>query len=473
MSESIVALLPIDITLDDDYTKVYARLTYRLLKLGKFTTAILQDVIQQENIIEWESAHIKYLYNEWEKCMIENSSVLNEPKRYGEMRTTLGASIFVELSRLHIILWYNKLRNEQKQVISEKSIPSRNQQSDYFTLWSLNVTNSEFWTKIPFPEELDWNLPVFKYTQLQIIAAVNMLCEVMNDLGDPSGKYNECTKEFLDFFRVLFTRNALFLCQASCPLDILNDIDMREFIDVEETMCRPNVDYFVWCSIYFGSIMRRIYYWTKLRKNEMDDVPQVYKGEIDNCQEWLIELVDLLGNDGYEDCYIETCTEAYTIPGDLEWFTFKYPTKQPVLGSILFELRPQLRKRFQEDQHLSKETVLQKTKHTYTVFMCRINAIFVLNTIDVHMRNMGIQWKNAVLVEQEGIELSHWKLSRPLCPVILQVFSRYVVYNKLHYTVCDDIYEAIILWFKILRYEYDDMLFGRRLTDVIDKLVLD
>ena len=470
---NIRELRPIDIVLDGDYTEMYERLTYRLLQLGRYTNSILNELIANTmEETDWEMVHIKFLYNQWEKCMIENATVLNEPQRFGEVKTTLNAHIFVELSRLHMIIWFDRLTEEQEQVLSLETMPSRERQKDYFTLWSLNVTNSEFWTNIPLPDALDWNQPVMKYSQEEIIAAVNMLCEVMHDLGDPHGKYADTTQEFIDFFRVLYTRNAMLMCQGSCVPEVLNEVEMREFVDEEELMCIPNIDYFVWCSFYFGAIMRRIYYWSKIKQNEIPERPEVDYEEIKNCQEWLVNLVELLGEDGYEDCYMETCAEAYTIPGDLEWFSFKYPTKQPVLGSILFELRPQLRKRFQEDQHLSQDTVLEKTKQDIPKFMCRVNSIFVLNCVDTHLRNMGTQWKNAIMVQQEGIELSAWKLSRPLWPVLLQIFSRYVVYNKLHYITCDSIYEAIIIWFKLLRDEYNSKLFGKDLSEIADKLLL-
>ena len=201
--------------------------------------------------------------------------------------------------------------------------------------------------------------------------------------------------------------------------------------------------------------------------------PRASPSEIEKCQNWVKHLIDLLGDDGYDDCYLASCQESYTIPGDIEWFSFKFPTRQPDLGSILFELRPELRKRFQEDMHLSKETVLEKTKYDTPKYMYRTSALFVLNVIDTHMRNMGIQWKNAILVEQEGIELSLWKLSRAMCPVLLQVFSRYVIYNDLHYMVCDNIYEAIVLWFKLLKTEYGDHLFGRDIKHVVDEIIPD
>ena len=75
------------------------------------------------------------------------------------------------------------------------------------------------------------------------------------------------------------------------------------------------------------------------------------------------------------------------------------------------------------------------------------------------------------MVDNGGIEMSSWKLSRPQCPIILQVFSRYWVYNDAEYYPTDNIYETLAMWFVLLRDEYDSCLFGTDMTDIIKQIL--
>lgn len=505
-------LMPVEISfLDKDqrpvYREMYRDLSIRLMRLARRNSSILASLMSKECVFEWDAAQVRALYQAWLKSMIENGPTLNEVKRYQTpggideetLRVNFNASIFAELSRMHFILHYHQLIKEQENMLGA-AVPSREQQKRILSLWSLNLTESQLWTEIPLPDEIDWDTPVIKYTQKELMSAVSMLCEIMPDLGSiskPSVRcpYEESTREFMEYFRALFTRNSIFMCQSSCLASTLNVPDMRVSLTQEEdkdekekdveidphTPCRPSVEYFVWCSFYFGAIMRRIYYWENIKDNVIrprivpkKGLPDVdeSQGELDRCRSVIAILAEQLGEDAYEDCYANTCDESYSIPGDAEWFAYKFPVKQPAMGNILYEIRPKLRDRYWKEAHVALETVLIASKQPRPRYFMRTSQLFVINVLDAYLRTMNVAWRNAAVVVQDGIELSMWKLSRPTSPVLLQVFSRWWVYHDLFYQPCDDIYEALIVWFRILRTHYNDILFGTSLKEIADRILL-
>lgn len=519
-------LLPIKVVFVDRdgrpvYKQMYKDLTGRLCAVGKYTLRIIGHMMSEEEF-DWDAAQVTTLYRAWLKTMIEDAPTLNEVKRYEfnvdeetelleSIRLNINASIFAELSRMHFILHHDTLVSEHAALLNYVELPTRDEQKRLLTMWSLNLTESQLWTDIPLPDEIDWDVPVLKYTQKEVIAAVMLLCEIVNDLGSISKPsvccpYEEGTREFMEYFRALFTRNAVFMCQASCEASILNVPDMRvpidrslipkvddeekddedddenrmpkygddDYIDPLNSTepCRPSYDYFVWCSYYFGAIMRRIYYWESLKDNVITPTIVLKDGELDRCINTLSHMVKTMGDDAFDDCYTGTCDEAYAIPGDSEWFAYKYPTKQPAMGNILYQLRPELNKRYWKEGNVALDTVLSASRQPRPSYFMHTNQLFIINALDGYFRASGVMWRNAAVVSQEGIELSAWKLSRPTCPVLLQVFSRWWVYNDLFYQPCDDIYEAIAVWFRILRQHYDDTLFSISLADVANKILL-
>lgn len=520
------------------YREMYRDLTKRLMQLAKHNSRILTSLMTQQEGFRWDAAQVSLslarsaltpwhththislslfsahpltrtqvaaLYDAWLKTMIENSPTLNEVKRYQDpevddqttsFRININAAIFVELSRMHFILHYQQLSTEHKALLDMNSVPTRDEQKRILSLWSLNLTESQLWTEIPLPEEIDWDTPVIKYSQKEVMSAVSMLCEVMNDLGSVSKPacsaqcpYEESAREFMEYFRALFTRNAVFACQASCLASTLNVPSMRTPIgegeeedeeeDAEEeeeedadTPYRPSFNYFVWCSFYFGAIMRRIYYWESIKNNVIRPRIVPKEEELDRCRETIALIAEQLGEEAYEDCYATTCDEAYSIPGDEEWFAYRYPTKQPALGNILYELRPALRDRYWKEAHVTLETVLAASQQPRPRYFMRTSHLFVINVLDAYLRTINVAWRNAAVVSQEGIELSAWKLSRPTAPVLLQVFSRWWVYHDLFYQPCDDIYEALVVWFRILRTHFDDELFGTSMIDIANRILV-
>ena len=518
--------MPVDISFVDIdhrpvYREMYRDLTQRLMLLGKQNSRILVQLTDPGNAhttpFVWDPVQVRGLYNAWLKTMVENAPTLNEVKRYTQalendeeeiMRFTMNASIFAELSRMHFILHWDTLQTEHTQLLSMSDVPTRDEQKRFLCMWSLSLTESQLWTDIPLPEDLDWDTPVLKYSQCEVMAATSLLCEIMGDLGSISKSTIQCpfqegTREFMEYFRALFTRNAVFMCQSSCVASILNVPEMRNIIgetnargqpldkegaeesssseegeersaeDVDPTtQCTPSYSYFVWCSFYFGAIMRRIYYWENLKKNLIRPKIFMVDGELQRCQDAIALIAEQLGEDAFEDIYADTCDEAYAIPGDSEWFAYRYPAKQPAMGNILYGIRPELRARYWKEAHVTLETVLAASRQPQPRYFMRTSQIFVINVLDAYLRTTNVMWRNAAVVSQEGIELSVWKLSRPTCPVLLQVFSRWWVYHDLFYQPCDDIYEALVVWFRILRTHYNDVLFGTSLKDISDRILL-
>ena len=471
-------LPPVDVSLVDSkhrsiYKETYTELATRIRALSKYNKRLLARLSRGRPLNE-NRAKLQKLYNDWQATMVVHGSLLNEAKRLNDgSRTTFNASIFGEISRLHFIIHFKQLQDEQERVLHEGRLPDVEERRDMLTLLALRDTRSQLWMDAPLPDSIDWETPIFKYSQSQVLAVVEWLCTVMHDVGSLSDdvyvlEHEDSALDFLQLFRVLLTRNAVFLIQRALPAETLDLEDMRRECKKNPGLFSVNSEYVLWCSCYFGAIIRRIYYWEALRENTIPPSPEFTISEemVERCRQFIREVAEGFSTDAYEECYVDSCSESYTIPGDMEWFLYKFPTKQKGIGTILYEVRPEMNKRYQKEKHVSVSTVLTSSTLTLPRYFMRTSQLFVLNALDTYLRTYNIQWRDACVVANDGIELSHWKLTHPTCPVILQVFSRYWVYSRAEYIPTDDIYMAISLWFRILHLDYDDHLFSVSLTEV-------
>lgn len=456
---------------------MYYKLSKRIRKLSRYTRQHLQRIWQTGEPVKDVrlKAQLFTLFREWQRTMLENAPTLNEIKRYGEeLRVNVNAAIFAEVSRIHFVLHYEQLNKEQSTLLDRKFGPLEEDHRAMTTLFSMASTKASFWTSIPLGDTLKWETPIMKYSQQEVVTLVMTLCDILNDLGsiasnDITLPYEDSAQDYLELVTALMTRNAVFLSQKAFPGDTLNVEDMRQ--EVREGYYSVNTDYLVWCSIYFGQLLRRIYYWENLRENLMEQKPPVTKRHIERCKKFVAKVANQMSEDAYEDCYLGTCEESYDVPGDEEWFAYRFPSKQSARGNILYDLRPDLNKRYWKAAHVTVSTILNSSLMDQPRYYGHTSYLFVLNVMNSYFKTRNIAWRNACVVDNGGIEMSSWKLSRPQCPIILQVFSRYWVYNDAEYYPTDNIYETLAMWFVLLRDEYDSCLFGTDMTDIIKQIL--
>lgn len=445
------------------YKDMYANLTKRLVNLGHLTTITLAKLEWGRN--DWEPAQIRMLYDKWLDTFIQDSPTLNELKRYeDDLKINMNAAIFCELSRLQLILHFDELN------FGTSALVGGIDDQTGLTGYSLTQTKSSLWTTMSLPQNLEWDKRVFAYTQSEVMSAILFLTQILDDLASPQLEYGDGTHEFFEYFQALYLRNAIFYCQQSFPPDLLDVEEMTE--KEKEGGLRVNFDYYIWCSFYFGAILRRIYYYEQLKHNVLEPPIRVGGAEMKRCQKYVRHLCDILGVESCEEIYTDTCEQIYRLPGDAEWFSHRYRA-QPATAIILNKLRPTVETRFWQEANISVESVLSLSKQQAPQFMIRAAAAFVLNVIDAHLKGTeGIAWRDAATVAQTEIELSQWKLSRSSCPLIFQVFSRWWVYDNLHYQPTDSIYEALVMWARLLKTRYKCKLFDVSLKEMCDQILL-
>jgi hypothetical protein len=95
-----------------------------------------------------------------------------------------------------------------------------------------------------------------------------------------------------------------------------------------------------------------------------------------------------------------------------------------------------------------------------------VATLYVMHAFHEYLRihTPRVSWLNGCVVDAMGIDKSAYLLSNPLCPVLIQVVSFYWVYCPredagplIH--MCDNIYEAIGVWFWALHTKFADTLY--------------
>lgn len=442
----------------------------------------------------------------------------NEKGTNFKIRNTIGMHIFFELSRLKCLIDYPKLLQEQQEIIEVyDGMPDDDTCRSMLSLCSLRVMRHEMWSSITqfLEETIDklieednerrkkiagnenkmdyvsqsnkkynkrvtenpeedvdlqeilymkelltqmeaiYKKPVFEYTQKEIIMAINYLIYQLNNIPI---KEEECAlEETRLYFNAVWSRNSLFFCEAMTG-EHLNEESMREKIQEEEpTYFRPNDLYHAFCSVYFGIIIRRFYYHDILSLNELhlqeeeEHITQASK----KCKEWFLNsVIKKMPEEAIMDLYWDTCDAVYSLPGDETFFTYKYPRKVRSTGAFLQWMRPAVSKQFHGERNLSFASIIASADKTY------ISRVFVINVLDkfLKIQHPNCHWKDAVIVQNSGIELSKHRLMSNKCPLLVQTFSSFCPYDRGCIYKCDSIYVTIVIWFKLLHERYDDCL---------------
>ena len=337
------------------------------------------------------------------------------------VRHCASADIFVELSRTNFIVAYLAIVDESKRIeddIRVNGLPK----GEYRILWTLE-------NAVHFHVPAS-SMTIMAYKQEDVMQALLMITERINYL--PFEAFEE-TKKLLD---LLYTRNGVFFCQES----VFESMSLR--------------DYMTFCSIYFHAVRRRIFYYELLNGASVGGGPVRHA-----VKHWVETIVcGTLGTEGFEDCFAKSCEEAYSFPGDAEWFRYRYPNLPVQTGSILGCFRSDLAKRYYSGYRLSLETVLASVEQDTHSGHCA--RLFVINAIDQYMRiHYSIPWKDGLVIDNDGLEGAHVKLFRSDAPYLVQVFSRYSVYHNAKIYSYNSIYDAIAQWMNLLKTHYDGVIF--------------
>lgn len=424
-------------------------------------------------------------------------------------KTTLGAHVFYELTRLHWLLAQPQLLLERENVVR---IPrDRWVASDYDVAFALIHTKADLWVSIatassvtaPSPTKAAevriynadatkdttepvhvvaarelrrklqalWTTPIMQYTGSQVRVLAAFLTQHINEV-------NEATmEEFRRVFRVLWLRCAMLSMQGwhrSLWSASLDEPEMRVLLPPpEEDKAAANRPWAVYCSFYLGELVRRFYHYDILGPRTLD-VPAaaVSPAAVEHFKQWITKsVVGTFAEEAFEEIHQRVVVEqdgAYDFPGDGSWFRYAHPTSVATLGATITALRPHLYERFFSEEQVDRNVILASVHRSH------LARLFVLHALDAYIKitHARVEYLNGVVIDNGGIEQSAYTLKTGVAPLLLQVFGRYWVYWKGRVHISDDIWTTLTLWWWLLREHHESKLYGIDLSAFVEEALL-
>jgi hypothetical protein len=78
-----------------------------------------------------------------------------------------------------------------------------------------------------------------------------------------------------------------------------------------------------------------------------------------------------------------------------------------------------------------------------------------------------VRWYQGVVIHSNDIYMSTYNLQNNMAPFLLQVLSTYWAYDEGTVWKCDEFYETLCVWFRLLRNRYAGQLFGYDLSKFV------
>lgn len=370
-----------------------------------------------ERLIAWAEFNTqknvsKEAYDAWHEFFISEYELLKEKH--------LGMHIFIELSRAHFLLTYPTLMKERAEIEKNPEVDA-----DYDLLWR----------------------GIMKMTQSQLMDELIRLTQEMQ-WGNVDG--------FERSARLLFTRCGIFFT-TPCDAKTLDIENLRVIHD--EVNYRPAIDFVHFVAIYFHSIQRRLFYMKECTMNPI----HLYHESITKFKTWFETVVcAAIGPSGYEKNKERACEEAYKIPGDDEWFTYRNPNALLNRGAVLDTIRKSLAKKYYAESAVSLEATLSTVDSRD--YYGRCSRLFVLYAIDAYMQmKFRLDWYDIVVIEHEKLYADSVKLFLDKLPHLVEFTNSFCVHHKGQFYQSNSIYETLAFWFDIVDVEFDSTILGCRL----------
>lgn len=457
---------------------------------------------------------IQKLYDSWLRYYVISTAQMREildlkMEDGRAYKTTLGAHVFYELTRLHWLLAQPQLLLERENVIR---IPrDRWNAAEYDVTFALLHTKADLWTGIsapaapaapaskpgglkppPPPKEGEdttepvhvkaaremrqqlkalWNAPIMQYGVTQVKALAAFLTQHINEV-------NEATlEEFRRVFRVLWLRSAVLSMQAwdqSLWSASLDDPQMRVVLPAPDNhKAAANRNWAVYCSFYLGEAVRRFYHHAVLGPRTLEVPPEAISvAAVERMKQWITQsVVATFAEEAFEEIHQTVVTEhdgAYDFPGDRLWFRYAHPQSVATLGATITALRPHLYERFFSEEQVDRNVVLASVHRNH------LARLFVLHALDAYIKitHARVEFLNGVVIDNGGIEQSAYVLKTGIAPLLLQVFGRYWVYWKGRVHVSDDLWTTLALWWWLLREHCQCKLYGIDLSEFAEEALL-
>lgn len=399
--------------------------THILKPWSKQNTYYLQKIVDKKEVQVKIETKNTFTHN-YEAFIVDYNGWSAKTSKY------FSVNIFIELSRSNFLIMYNEILQESNEIKNLTELPTK----DYKVLWSMKKSKY-------FSESSD--IAIMMYKQSDIVKMLFLLTEKIDQLPFDS------VEEVEHIVKLLYTRNGIFFCQ--------DNIDEN----IADAKMTP-LEYATFSSIYFHAIQRRLFYYGIISKEPIS-IP------FEKCKKWIeTEVCAGLGTDGFEDCYAKSCEESYHFPGDDEWFKQRYPEAPVQTGPILDCFRKEMAKKYFTDYRSSLESVLAVYNQPTHQGQC--SRTFIINALEQYMKiHYSIPWKEGVVIKNDAIEGSKRKLFRKSEPYIVQVYSRFCVYDDSKIYPCDDLYQTFAYWVDTLKRKHGGKLFGVDLESLVKKVL--
>jgi hypothetical protein len=233
----------------------------------------------------------------------------------------------------------------------------------------------------------------------------------------------------------------------------------------EEYQCSRS--FIQWAACYFYELWQRIHYAKCMMCLPLEDnATHMYR---DALKEQIAHLCHSMGRADFMAMYKVSVDECYEFPGDDSFGRYLHPEGIIDRGDLLLELRQERQAvRYFSEVNLNPKTILSRVLPGNT----HLARIFILNVLDRFFSiEVNVAWRDAIVVDQQGIALSHTKLIESTIPCLVSIFSMPLLSYKFRVLVTDDIYTSIAAWMLCLYNEKKGFLYRTKIKQQIKQLL--
>lgn len=506
--------LPVDIDCFDTrahHSTVFKSLFERIAYLGGTTTEYLKRCAQEDTAYDsdvsraldageadaffgitkvtfvGEEAHVKclrklfdawfvFFLEHWEVMHDVNSWTIEDEFQAGtnkplKIRTTIGTSVFTELTRLFYLL-------HRPQIVMEMAQEHVTLSALQHDLWISIERTFDISNQYQEKEDRDqtvesrllllrqmWERPIIEYSQSECVLLLFFLTQQINSLKQT------CIDEFHMVAHALWFRLG-HLVQKSWPDNVLDEPSFRVHVaQVDAYLC--NRDFMTFISFYMGEIMRRFYYFDLTSSKTGLFSATLSADQIEalgaHVKLWVERFVGEMPDEAFRDMYTENCNEAYNYPGDDRWFKYKWPIKVHTRSECIRLLRPHLYRLYHSEDRTTKRMCLLQVQESHT------SRTFVLKALNsyIHTKSGGthIDWFGRSVIFSRQVAAAQYELMSNESPQLVQILSSFWAYDRKELFMTDNIFVTIGVWFLVLYHRYKGRFYGNPLDFFIQEAI--
>lgn len=394
---------------------------------------------------------VTQLFHAWKDFYVVNTQEFNEIQTYtmGEdrVRFVIGSHIFVELSRLYLIMQAMSVARDDTLTLKDMEHVVWTSLSETFDITKQpkekdEVDDEDALETFAHIQRL-WERPIATFSQRDVILIVMFLTQQLNEVTEA---YH---REYRGVFQAVWERASFLLMEPQTEA-VLDDPAMRLLF--QEGVYVFHRDFAVFLTFYLGAIMRRFHY-VDMVHSWTDGVYYPSPASTiakDRVKRWICEhmIERNMSDEIFSDAYGLICMQSYAFSGDDRWIRYSNPQAGFMSrAEILAKLRPHLCKRFDSETEAQKRFVLASDSHSTRLLLLHAVSTYIQTQTGI----TNIRWDKRIAVHSEEISRCSQAILLNESPFLIQFLSSYWVYYGRKVFITDDLYEAIYIWFLWLR----------------------